>query len=265
VLCLDANCEGSIELTEPARLPDIDDDIDVALTARLRIQTITISRDPRVNQKGRTDRLAFCFHDWCYSILIWKLKGCPTSVIYKLARTLTPDSSIWENILERRHYLDSASRLQMLASHESQPLFISRLPVELRTYIWQYIGLMTPYSAFILVADKVSPLAHYLRYPLSRDIILERGSHLSAKMISIFGTEYIQELVMDRDLEDNPGSFGHTTEVKYITSLSGICAIQLLSANGESDWIGKIPNAHCIWHGMIRGRASTFQYGYNVS
>lgn len=265
MLCLDAHGEGSIELTEPARLPDIDDDIDVALTGHLQIQTIEISRDPRVSQKRQTDRLAFCFHDWCYSILIWKLEGCPTSVIYKLARTLTPDSSIWENICERRHDLDSASRLQMLASHESQPLFLSRLPVELRTYIWRYIGLMTPYSAFILVAGEVSRLARHLRYPSSRDIILERGSHLSAKMISVFGTEYIQELVMDRDLERNPGSFEDTTGVKYITSLVGICAIQPFSIDWESDWIGKIPNAQCIWHGMIRGRASTFQCSYNVS
>jgi hypothetical protein len=88
---------------------------------------------------------------------------------------------------------------------------------------------MTLYSAFILVAGKVSCLARHLRYPLSRDIILEQGSHLSAKIILVFGTEYIQELVMDRDLERNPGFFEDMTEVKFITSLGGICAIQLLS------------------------------------
>jgi hypothetical protein len=84
-------------------------------------------------------------------------------------------------------------------------------------------------------------------------------------MISVFGTEYIQELVMDRDLERNPGSFEDTAGVKFITSLGGICAIQPLSIDWESDWIGKIPNAQCIWYGMIRGRASTFQCSYNVS
>jgi hypothetical protein len=79
----------------------------------------------------------------------------------------------------------------MLANYKSQPLFLLRLPVELRTYIWRYIRLITLYSAFILVAGEVSCLARYLRYPVSRDIILERGSHLSAKMISVFSTEYI--------------------------------------------------------------------------
>ena len=153
----------------------------------------------------------------------------------------------------------------MLASHESQPLFLSRLPVELRTYIWRYIGSMTPYSALILVVGEVFRLARHLCYPSSRDIILDQGSHLSVKMISIFGTEYIQELVMDRDLEGNPGSIKDTTGVKYMTSLGGICAIQLLRNDWESDWIGKIPNVQCIWHGIIRGRASTFQCSYNVS
>jgi hypothetical protein len=84
-------------------------------------------------------------------------------------------------------------------------------------------------------------------------------------MISVFDTEYIQGLVMDRGLEGNHRSFGDTTKVKYITSLGGVCAIQLLSIDGESNWIGKIPNAHCIWYGIIRGRASTFQFSYNVS
>jgi hypothetical protein len=92
----------------------------------------------------------------------------------------------------------------MLASSQSQPLFLSRLPAELRTYIWRYIGSMTPYSAFILVADETSRLAHHLHCPSSRRLILERGSHLSTKMISVFGTEYVQDFVIDRDCEGNP-------------------------------------------------------------
>ncbi|PSS18866.1 hypothetical protein M430DRAFT_19454 [Amorphotheca resinae ATCC 22711] len=262
-LCLDANGDDSIEITEVACLPDIDDDIDVPLTGRLRPQTVTISRDPRINQKTRNQQTAFCFHDWCYSILIWKLNGCPRSVIYKLARTLTADPSIWENICERRLDLDSVSRLQMLASSQSQPLFLSRLPAELRTYIWRYIGLMTPYSAFILVADETSRLAHHLHCPSSRRLILERGSHLSTKMISVFGTEYVQDFVIDRDCEGNPNPLEDTTGVKYVTSLGGICAIQLLGYNWESGWIGKIPRTDCTWHGLLEGSVSSFRWGYN--
>lgn len=262
MLCLDANDEDSIELTELARLPDIDSDIDVPLT-RHRTQTITISRDPRASQKWRTDRLAFCFHEWCYSILKWKLKGCHKSIIFKLARTLTPDPTIWENVCEQQYDLDSVSRLQMLARNDSQPLFISRLPTELRTYIWRYIGLITPYSAYFLVEGETSRLARHLHCPSSHHIILEQGSRLSAKMISVFGTEYIRDWIMDRDRESN--LVRDTTEVKYVSSLGGICAVQLLGIGWETDWIGKIPSAGCIWHGMIRGNVSTFRCGYNVS
>ena len=262
---LDINGEGNIELTEPARLPDINDDIDVALTGRPQNQAITISRDPQVYQKHRNHRLAFCFHDWCYTVLIWKLKGCPNSVIYKLARTLTPDSTIWENIWEWRHDLDSESRLQIIARHESQPLFMPRLPMELRIYIWQYVGLMSPYSAFILVISEACRLARHLRPPSSCKLILKRKSYSPAKMVSVFGTEYMRELAIDRYLESNLQSFGDIIGLKYISSLGGICAIQLLSINGKSDWIGKIPNGHCIWHGIIRGSVSSFQYRCNVS
>ncbi|KAH8598586.1 hypothetical protein B0O99DRAFT_615450 [Bisporella sp. PMI_857] len=65
-------------------------------------------------------------------------------------------------------------------------------------------------------------------------------------MISVFGTEYIQELAINRYLGSDLQSFGDVTGLKYITSLGGICAIQLLSIDKQSDWIGKIPKGHCI-------------------
>jgi hypothetical protein len=84
-------------------------------------------------------------------------------------------------------------------------------------------------------------------------------------MISVFGTEYIQGLVMERDFQGSLGPFPDTIGLKYITSLGSTCAIQLLGIDWESDWIGKIPNADYIWHGMIRGKVSRFRCGYNVS
>lgn len=153
----------------------------------------------------------------------------------------------------------------MLASHKAQPLFLSRFPTELRTYIWRYTGLTTPYSAFILVTSETSRLARHLCHPLSRDVILQRRSRLSANMVSVFGTEYIQGLMVDRDCEENHEPRGETIGVRYITSIGGLCAIQLLGIDGESGWIGKVPTADCIWHGMIRGKVSTFRCDYNVS
>ncbi|KAH9208843.1 hypothetical protein DL95DRAFT_277139, partial [Leptodontidium sp. 2 PMI_412] len=75
-----------------------------------------------------------------------------------------------------------------------QPLLMPRLPTELRTYIWRYIGLMTPYSAFLLVRVETSRLVGHLRSPPSRGLIQYQGPFLSANMISVFGTEYIQDL-----------------------------------------------------------------------
>lgn len=266
MLCLDLNSEENVEITKVFRIPDVDDDVNVPLAGHPR--TLTISRDPRSRQR-RTDRSAFCFHAWCYSILKWKLEDFHESVAFKLARTLTPDPALWENACERRQDLDSINGLQLLADRDSRLLLmselhiLSRLPAELRTYIWQDIGLMTPCSAFILVTGETSRLARNLHCPSTRHIILERGSRISAKMISVFGTEYIQELNVDTDSEGD--LVGDTTEVKYFSSLHGICAIQVLGIDWESGLIGKIPNTDCVWHGIIKASVPTFRCDYNVS
>jgi hypothetical protein len=73
VLRLDPNDEDSIEITDVASLPRIHNDIDVGLPERPQPETVTICRRQLINVGRSTDGLAFCFHDWCYSILIWKL------------------------------------------------------------------------------------------------------------------------------------------------------------------------------------------------
>ncbi|KAH6692790.1 hypothetical protein BKA61DRAFT_281285 [Leptodontidium sp. MPI-SDFR-AT-0119] len=151
----------------------------------------------------------------------------------------------------------------MVACHEEQPIFLSRLPAELRIYIWGYTGLMTPYSAFLLVRGETSRLVGHLRSPPSRGIILHQRPYLSANMVSVFGTEYIQDLIVDGDSEGNRWSIRDATGLKYITSLGGLCAIQFLGIDWESDWIGKIPSVDCVWHGIIRGAVSTVRYGYS--
>ncbi len=262
MLCLDANGQD-IEITEPSCFPSINGDVAVPLTGHPRTQTITLSRDLRSSQERRIDQLCFCFHDWCYSILTWKLKGCRKSVIYNLARALTPDSSIWENVREHCHDPQLVGKLRLLADNTSQPLFISRLPAELQTYIWRYTGFTTPYSAFTLVTGETFRLARHLYRSSSREINLERGLRLSWQTISVFGTEYLRELVINRDGEGDFKLPGDTTAVRYITSVGGICAIQLFGIDWESGWIGKVPSTGCGWYGMIKGRA--FRYDYNVS
>jgi hypothetical protein len=210
--------------------------------------------------------MAFCFHSWCYSVLKevlkWESEECFIPVIYKLARALAPNPSIWEDIQERRHVFDSKTRLRILSCHKEQPLFMSRLPTELKTYIWGYTGLKTPYSAFLLVKVETSRLVAHLRYPPGRRLIPYQGPSLSANMVSVFGMEYIQDFRKDGD---SGWSHGDATGLKYITSFGGLCAIQFFGIDWESDWIGKVPSVDCVWHGIIRGDISTLRFEYSVS
>lgn len=98
VLSLNVEGEDTIELTKPTYLPSNQCDVNVALIGRLLTKVVIISRELRVNQTCESDRLAFCFHSWCYSVLKWVLKwGVEDScipVIYRLARALAPNPSM---------------------------------------------------------------------------------------------------------------------------------------------------------------------------
>lgn len=113
----------------------------------------------------------------------------------------------------------------MLACHEEQPLLMSRLPTEIRTYIWCYTGLMTPYSAFVLVKIETSRLVRHLRSPLTRGLSQYQGPFLSASMVSVFGIKYIQGLMEDGESQVNRCSMGNATRLKYVISVRGLCAI----------------------------------------
>jgi hypothetical protein len=152
-------------------------DVHVSLAEPPRIETVTICRSSSVNVESPYCGPAFCFHDWCYSVLIWKLR-ChpPKSIIYKLVRTLIPGSSTWQIICEAGYQLDPVGSLQTLIAHADCPpfepplLLMSRLPVEVRVRIWEYVGLGTPYSAFILVAGETSRLARYVESRKTHDL-----------------------------------------------------------------------------------------------
>ena len=269
VLHLGIEGDGGIELTRPTYLPSNQSNVNVALSNRPRAKVVILSRALRVDQTCNCDDVAFCFHSWCYSVLKWVLKWEEEDrfipVLYRLARALAPDPSLWEDISEGRRYLDSASRLNILACHEEQPLLMSRLPLELRTDIWSHTGMTTPYSAFLIVRVETSRLVSHLRPNSNRGLIQYRGPFLSTKMVSVFGTKYIQDLVEDRQPEGDQCSIRNATRVKYATSTGGLCAFQLLGIDWKSDWIGKIPSMDCAWYGIIRGQCLALRYDYNVS
>jgi hypothetical protein len=94
---------------------------------------------------------------------------------------------------------------------------------------------MTPYSAFTLVTGETLRLVRELYCSLSRDIILEQGLRLSWQKISVFGTEYLREFIINKDSKGDFKLPGDTTAVRYIMSIGGICAIRLFGIKWESD------------------------------
>jgi hypothetical protein len=147
-----------------------------------------------------------------------------------------------------------------------QPGCISSLPTELRTLIWSYVGSASPYSAFIMVVNETSRLVYHLRDPFRQVVSVGRVSRLSAQMVSVFGTSYIQTLNHTRrdDVEDTQ-NLVETTGLRYIRSCGGICAIQLFGMDWKSDWIGEIPTGNCIWYGELleTGRALSLFFDTN--
>ena len=234
-------------------------------------QTVTIIRNGQYYEKQPTDQTAFCFHDWCYKVLQWRVGVCTKSVIYKLVRSLSLEYTIWENIHQGYTQTDNTGNIKTLASnaeHSSsnlQPLSILKLPAELRKCIWEYVGLPTAYSVFILVAGETTRLARSLNSIKSRTISLRKGCRLSVNMISIFGTEYIQDFENKEASETDSGILGVVKELRFAASLHGICAIKILGIDWSTDWLGKIPEKGHIWYGVINGMVSSLSCRFNVS
>jgi hypothetical protein len=141
---------------------------------------------------------------------------------------------------------------------------MSRLPVEVKVRIWEYVGLGTPYSAFILVAGETSRLARYVESRQTHDLALERGCHILAKTIMVFGTEYIQHLSYNKDLEVTSRVLGDVLGLQFVTSVSGICAIKLIGVDWETNWLGNIPRIGHFWYGTIQDPIPYLRCIYNV-
>jgi hypothetical protein len=185
-------------------------------------------------------------------------------------RTIIPKSSTWQNICEAGYQLDPVGTLQTLIAHADRPpynpqlLLMSRLPVEVRVRIWEYVGLGTAYSAFILVTGETSRLARYVESRQTYDLALERGCHLLAKTIMVFGTEYIQHLGYDKDLKVTTRVLGDVIGLQFVASVGGICAIKLLGVDWETSWLGKVLGIGHFWYGTIRDPIPYLRCIYNV-
>lgn len=139
-----------------------------------------------------------------------------------------------------------------------------KAPPEILSYIWEYVGCLSPYSAFILVASEASRLVGHIQPPRNLEVVLKRGSHIYAKKITVFGVEYLQDLICGEGSELTSQVLGTVTKVRFAASLGGICAIKLIGCEGETDWISKIPNRGVSWYGMIEGTVRALHFSYNV-
>ena len=268
---LDSNSKTEIELTDVSTLNWEDKEFIVSLTGHAPTQKVAIERFR--DREIPIDNVAFCFHAWCYSTLIWRLSHCTKLNLYKLVQSMEK-SPFWHHIVEENGKLNSEFSLQALLANpycttpNLQPLFLSRLPPELRSYIWGYIPSMTAYGSFLLVAGETSRLARDLRGSTDWILGFDEGSHLSAKMITVFGTEYIQHLSEesdDREPESSLKILGVVTGLKFITGFNGVCALKLLCHEWESDWLGKIPTTGRLWYGIIQGMLPGLRCHYNVN
>ncbi|KAF4619056.1 hypothetical protein G7Y89_g14789 [Cudoniella acicularis] len=267
-LCWDPNDESAVEITGLATISNIhDNQIDVPLTMAdgRRNQTITIARRQQNIRKKHTGPTAFCFHNWCYLTLRWKVGSCTNSDIYRLARTLSLDSVACQKMYRDDCQSGSVSKKTLAnladdSSYSRPPLPILQLPIELRNSIWEYVGLRTAFSSFILVVEETSRLVRSLNCSSSRNMSLDQGAHLSFKMITVFGTAYIQTL-------DNEGSStvipGVVTRLSFAKILDGICAIKLFGTDWDTGWLGNIPNTGAVWYGTIQEIGTGVTCSYN--
>ena len=268
VLCLDPNDEDAVELTSLASFSNVlNDRIAVKLTGHRHIQEITIVRRQQNSQKIDTGQIAFCFHNWCYEILMWNVRNCTKSEIYRLARTLSLYQVASENVYGDRGLSVSISdhTLRWLEEKSScgvYPFFLSQLPPELRHSIWEDVGPRAASNAFALVKEGTSLLVRDLNCSNCRNISLDQGSFISFKMIIVFGTAYIQ------DLDNREGSKaipGVVIRLTFAMSLDGICAIKLFGIDWDTGWLGEIPNTGRIWYGTLQDIGSSVTCSYNVS
>jgi hypothetical protein len=62
-------------------------------------------------------------------------------------------------------------------------------------------------------------------------LALEQECFLLAKMIIVFETKYIQDLVINKDYKGTSKVLRDITRLKFVLSLSSICAIKVVSIN----------------------------------
>ena len=143
-----------------------DEELNVSLTGRTPTQNVSITRVR--GREAPIDYVAFGFHAWCYSTLIWRLSHFTKLNLYKLIRSLGISLSGTTLLkITRNSTLRPVSKpfwpTHTALLQKLQPLFLPRLPPKLRSSIWEYVPSGTAYSDFLLIAGEAPRLARSLR------------------------------------------------------------------------------------------------------
>lgn len=140
-------------------------------------------------------------------------------------------------------------------SAKFQPSILVKLPPELRSRIWSFVGPTSAYSAFMLLTGETSTLARQLRAPAARELTLKPGCYINLSIINMYGTQYVSTLTIQDGPEPGSGTgikvVGTVTGIQVVSSVHGICSIRLLGENWKSKWIGTLPKTGRCWYGEV--------------
>ncbi|KAI9641939.1 hypothetical protein NHQ30_009808 [Ciborinia camelliae] len=229
--------------------------VNVSLVGRPKSRKIIL--DIRPDLDADIDTFAYCFHDWCYSIFRWKTKHSSAKFLYQMARNLRI-STAWANPAEWNGPLypqiDCDNLLSTIedTSARFQPLLISKLPLELRSQIWSYVGSNAAYSAFMLVTGETTRWTQHISQPTTQEFSIEPDYYIIASSINIYGTKYIRGLTRHATSSTGIRISQRVTDIDIVSSVHGICSIRFSGSGWTSRWLGVIPTTSRVWYGTIR-------------
>ncbi|TGO44887.1 hypothetical protein BCON_0450g00060 [Botryotinia convoluta] len=254
VLRLNKDEDESIAITEVVDLES--NDIQASLVGWPPSSNINIKAAPKLDDP--IDKFACCFHDWCYSIFTWVFGPNKLKLLYQMRTSFEP-STAWQMPVEVKGPLypqiDYDSLLSSVDDRSAmfQPLLLVKLPPELRSRIWNFVGPTSAYSAFMLLTGETSTLARQIQTPAVRELALTPGCYVNSSIINMYGTQYIRTLTT----QNGPGPSSGikvvetVTGIQVVSSVHGICSIRLLGQNWKSKWIGTFPHTDSCWYGEV--------------
>lgn len=216
------------------------------------------------------DGLAACFRNSRYftlnradqpsGLLTNQLRSTRADILLRMAVSLRI-SLTWEPVIESLGEIYPESDCDPLLSiapgiskKNLQPLFISKLPPELRCRIWSLVKSRSAYYASMMVLGETERILRRVDESTNygtKELIVEPGSYIEATIESLYGTDYIQNLSIHETSVSEIFPQEHINEVQVISNVHGICAMRFSSQKWTSEWLGILPLVGRIWHGRI--------------